>query len=164
MAYSPEPTLAGFISFIRNVMQISADNLPDNAAVISYALSFALARVNPALNGAGYAPGVVGTQPVSWYTTAVYNLGGDGIINYAPDPVAPGDTSYFTDLRTKMNIGAFVSGVISSAGDEGTNESMVTSKAFENLTMFDLQNLKTPYGRQYLAIAQMYGPSIVGLS
>lgn len=165
MAYDPQPTLAGFILFIRGVMGITAGNLPDNSPVIPMALSVALSIVNPALACAGYAPGISGTVPVSIYTLAVYNLAGDNVINYAPDPTMPPGTSvtYFTDLRTSFNINAFVSGVIQSSYDETTGNTMVVQKAAENFTLGDLQNLKTPWGRTYLAFAQRYG-SLVGSS
>ena len=165
MSYLPQPSLADFITFIRNVMQIDSDDLPDDAPVIPIALSFALARVPRKLNAVGYAPVIAGTVPVNIYTACVYNLAGDNIINFAPDPTSPpGDADYFTNLRTKMNIGAFVSGVIQSAGDESTNESMVVQKAAENFTLQDLQNLKTPWGRQALAYMQMIGPTVIGFN
>lgn len=156
-----QPTLAGFIAFIRTVMGIDATVLPDNSPVIPMALSVALAIVNPALCAAGYTPGVPGTVPVSIYVLAVYNLAGDNVINYASD-VAP--STYFAELRTSFNTNAFVSGVIQSAGDEGTNESMVVQEAAKNFTLANLQNLKTPWGRTYLGFAQAYGPTIIGLS
>jgi hypothetical protein len=34
----------------------------------------------------------------------------------------------------------------------------------QRLTLAQLQNLKTPYGREYLALAQSYGPNVWGLS
>lgn len=146
-------------------MGISTSNLPDSSPVIPMALSVALAIVSPSLCVAGYLPGVPGTVQISIYVLAVYNLAGDNLINYAPDPSSPpGDLNYFSLLRTSFNTNAFVSGVIQSSGDEGTNNSMVVQEAAKNFTLGDLQNLKTPWGRQYLAFAQMYGPSIVGIS
>ena len=76
---------------------------------------------------------------------------------------APGDC-FFSDLRKKMNIDGFVSGVISSSGDEGTNQSMVVQEAAKQFTLKDLQNLKTPWGRTYLGLAQSFGPTTWGLS
>lgn len=159
-----EPTLAGFIEFIRNVMGINTTVLPDNSAVIPMALSVSLAIVNPDLAIAGYTPGVAGTIPVNIYTLAVYNLGGDNIINFAPDVAAAPNDTYFADLRTKFNTYAFVSGVIQSSNDESTGNSMIVQEAAKNFTLANLQNLKTPWGRAYLAYAQSYGPSIVGLT
>ncbi len=161
----PQPTLAGFIDFIRNVMQINSTVLPDASPTIPFALSVSLATVNTALCGAGYTPGVVGVPAVSIYTFAVYNLAGDRVVNYAPDngSLSPPDNTYFANLRDTLKINAFISGVIQSAGDESTNESMIVQKAAENFTLGDLQNLKTPWGRTYLALAQDYG-EIIGLT
>lgn len=143
--------------------------LPDNSPVIPMALSVALAIVNPALNGCGYAPGIPGTVQVSIYTLAVYNLGGDNIINFANDVGSPppdykDDLPFFAYMRKTFMSSAFVPGVVSSTGDETTNESMVIQEAAKNFTLGNLQNLKTPWGRQYLAFAQAYGPTIIGLT
>ena len=160
-----QPTLAGFISFIRNVMQITADNLPDNSPVIPMALSVALAIVPTYLCSVGYTPGVAGTNPVSIYVLTVYNLAGDNVINYAPDPTSPpGTAQYFSNLRKDFNTYAFVSGVISASTDESTGESLVVQEAAKNFTLANLQNLKTPWGRTALGFMQAYGPSIVGCS
>lgn len=144
------PTIAGFTDFIRNVMGISTVNLPDDSVYIRYAFDVAIEVVNMQLQLA---------SPVM-YTLAVYNLAGDNLINYAPDQ--PGQT-YFSDIRKTFNITAFVAGVVQSASDEGTSDSLLVPDAFRGLTMSDLQNLKTPYGRQYLGIAQRYG-TIWGLT
>ncbi len=122
------------------------------------ALSVALSIVNPALGCAGYTPGVAGTVPVSIYTLAVYNLGGSNVLNYAPDQT--GET-FFADARKAFNINAFVSGVIQSTNDESTGGSFVVQEAAKNFTLANLQQLKDPYGRAYLAFAQSYG-EIVG--
>jgi hypothetical protein len=47
--------------------------------------------------------------------------------------------------------------VVVSADDASTSGSFNIPEQFNGLTIGDLQNLKTPYGRQYLAIAQKYG-------
>jgi hypothetical protein len=145
------PTLAGFILFLRNVAGISTTVLPDSSAVIAMAYSVALDIVNLTLQQAG----------VNIYALAVYNLSTDNVINYAQDQVGQ---TYFSDLRKSFNTNGFVGGVVSSTGDEGTNQSMVIQQAAENFTMANIQQLKTPYGRQYMAFAQSYGSTIVGLS
>lgn len=144
------PNVSDYLLFIRNVMGVSTTQLPDDSPYIQYSFDNALEVVNQDL----------AIMSSRMYTLAVYNLGGDYLINYAPDQ--PGQT-YFADLRKAFKINAFVAGVISSASDEGTSESLTVPEAFQHLTLADLQNLKTPYGRQYLAIAQRYG-TIWGLS
>jgi len=150
------PTLAGFILFIQNVMGITTTNLSPTAPVIAFAYNLAYNTVNAALAG---VPNNDPTQPTI-YATAIYNLAGDYLINFAQDtPPA----TYFADLRTGFGLNSFTAGVISSTSDESTSESMTTPKAFDELTIGNLQNLKTPYGRMYLSIAQSYG-TLWGLS
>lgn len=171
------PTLAGFIAFIRNVMGISTTVLPDASPVIGFAFSVALAIVNPALkkvalpqqDSAGAA--LYSGQPSSIYALAVYNLAGDRVINYGQDlpdaaPIAGSEppVGFFAWSRKQWNINGFVSGVISASNDESTGQSMVVQDAAKNFTLGDLQNLKTPYGRQYLAFAQDFGPATWGIT
>lgn len=157
------PTLAGFLAFIRGNMEINTTLLPDNAPVIPLAFQIAMDLVNCDLNKA--SPDI--------YTLAVYNLGGDNIINLAPDvqppvpyidPANKDQLSFFAFLRWKWKLLDFNSGVVQSTGDEGTNVSLVVQEAAKNFTLANLQNLKTPYGRQYLAFAQLAGPTIWGLT
>lgn len=160
MAVPTRPTLAGFTGFIRTIMGIDATILPDDSPFIPFAYAVSLEIVNVQIN----------IVSCLMYTLAVYNLGGDNIINYADDlpdaapyPGSQPPLPYFAYMRSKWNINGFVSGVIQSASDEGTSESMVVQEAAKNFTLSDVQNLKTPYGRQYLAIAQRTG-TIWGLS
>lgn len=138
------PTLAGFLDFVRSIMQVNTTVLPDSAPIIEQAYDLAIAITNQALAN---APGPV-------YQLAVYNLGGDYIINWAPDQ--SGQT-YFRDLRESWKLSNFVAGTVQATNDESTGTSLTAPKFTEGLTLSDLQNLKTPYGRQYLALAQRYG-------
>jgi hypothetical protein len=127
---STEPTLAGFQDFISNVMGINPLYLPSNSTSIGWAYSIALMIVNPAL-------AVVATpsnSPVqtSLYVQAVYNLAGDNLINYAQDQ--PGRT-YFADLRKAYGINAFAAGVVTSASDSGTSDSLAVPEALQALTL-----------------------------
>lgn len=65
--------------------------------------------------------------------------------------------TYFATLRRQFNLTGFVSGVISASNDESTGQSILNPDFMKGLTLGNLQNLKTPYGRQYLAFAQDYG-------
>ncbi len=71
--------------------------------------------------------------------------------------------SFFVNLRASWKITAFVPGVIASSSDESTSESLLNQDFMKTMTMSDLQRLKTPFGRTYMAIAQEYG-GIVGIS
>ena len=152
-----DPTLAGFLSFVRNVMAIPRTALPDSAPVIGMAYNVALTIVNEALQVVGSASPAYPTI----YALAVYNLAGDALVNYAQDVTG---STYFADLRKSLNIGGFVSGVINSSSDEGTSQSLVTPEAMQGLTFANLQQMKTPWGRTYLGFAQSYGPTVWGIS
>lgn len=143
-------TSAGFLDFVRNVMGIPSGELPDNSPTLVTAYGVAVETTNC----------FFATLASPIYDLAVYNLGGDYVINWAPN-ISP--STYFTDLRKTYKIGAFVAGVIASTADESTSESMTVPDFFQALTLSDLQLLKTPYGRYYLSIAQKFG-TLWGLS
>jgi len=134
-------------------MNVSTANLPDDSWAIDFSYELALQIVNQNLNCA---------VPIM-YTQAVYNLAADNLVNYAPDPTNPAST-YWSDLRAKWNIYKFVPGVVQNSSDEGTSVGYVIQDAAKELTIANLQNLKTPWGRAYLGITQAYGPAVWGLS
>lgn len=161
-----QPTLAGFLSFVRDAMNIPASALPSNSPWIGYAFGNALALVNPSLKAVAIpqfdtAGAALNTGNWSMYVLAVYNLAADNLVNYAVDQ--PGNT-YFEKLREKLNILGFVSGVVQSSADESTSVSIVVQEAAKAFTLANIQNLKTPWGRAYLGIAQSYGPSTWGMT
>lgn len=146
------PTVAGFLLFIRNVMGISPLVLPDNSPTINWALSIATMFVNPDL-------GVVGSSlnaspQTNLFVQATYNLAADNLVNYAQDQTG---RTYFADLRASLKINNFAAGVVQSASDGGTSDSLLVPDALKGLTLANLQNLKTPWGRTYLSMAQTYG-------
>lgn len=143
------PTIANFLIFIRNVMGINTTVLPDASPSIAYAFNIAMAICNPLFANI-YTP----SGSFTLYELAVYNLGGSNLINFAPDQAGQ---TYFTDLRTTLDIAGFKAGVVASAADQGTSDALTVPKALEALTLADLQYLKDPYGRQYLALAQKFG-------
>ena len=154
------PTLAGFMNFIRNVMGITTDALPDDSIYPAFALSVALSIVNPALQCVPSGPTVPGVPAANIYNLAVYNLAGSGLINYAQD-VPP--STFFADQRESYDSLGFIPGVIQSSADESTSDSFVVQEAAKNFTLLNLQQLKDPFGRQYLALVQGFG-TIVGIS
>lgn len=148
---APCPSLEGFQSFVANIMGVPSAAMP-SADFLNTVLCVAIDIVNPAIR-------IIPQQ----YTWAVYNLAGDRLINYAPDNAGQ---TFFADIRGKagFNITAFVPGVVSAASDVSTGDSLLNPDFMKNLTLGDLQDLKTPYGRAYLAIAQDYGPAPWGLT
>lgn len=155
------PTLAEFTNFLVAYVGISTDILPSNSPVIAFSFTLAMSVVNPVLAQAN--------QLI--YNNAVYNLATDFVFNYAQDqpeaPMVEGSdpaAPFFKNSRKVWGINSFVPGVIQSTGDEGTNSSYVVQEAAKNFTLSNLQNLKTPYGRRYLAWAQEFGPTPYGIT
>jgi hypothetical protein len=139
-----EPTLTGFIAWVRTAMGITTAQLPDNSIWFTYAFNVAESIVSDTIQQ---------VDPLI-YMLAVYNLGGDNLINYAQD-IPP--STFFSDLRAKYLSYSFVAGVIQASADQSTSQSLLVPDAFKNLTLSNLQNLKTPWGRQYMAWAQDMG-------
>lgn len=140
------PDLAGFILFIRTTMGINAEELPDDDPSINTAFTLSLDWVNQQI--ACISPAL--------YMQAVYNLSASFLINFGPETV-------FGETRAALGLNNFTAGVISASSDDSTSQTRVVSDALKNLSLADLQQLKDPYGRWYLAIAQQYG-DLWGLS
>lgn len=147
-----EPTLAGFLSFIRNVMAIDPLYLPDNSPSISWAFSIATMFVNPDLAVVGSA--LNAAPETNAYVQATYFLAGSNLLNFAPDQSG---RTYFADIRSTLKINNFAAGVVQTASDNGTSDTLAVPESLKNLTLQNLQNLKDPYGRQYLMYAQAAG-------
>jgi len=138
---TPSPTLTGFIAFGREVMGITTIVLPDSDPGWEFAYNFAL----------DWVPNQI---PSGLYTVCVYNFAGSVMLQWQQD--VPGQT-FFADARASYNINSFVAGVITTAGDNSTSESLTVGKGLQNLQIGDLQRLKDPYGRQALSIMQSLG-------
>lgn len=149
--YATTPTLTGFQTFIVDMMGIDTTNLPPQSPVIQIAFDSAMDVVNLA----------IAQSSINLYNVAVYNLAGDFLINWAQD--VP-NNEFFERLRKKWKLDNFASGVVSSTTDASTATTLEVIEAAKNFTISDLANLRTPYGRVYLGIAQNYGPSVWGLS
>lgn len=141
-------TLADFITFLRNIVQIPASVLPDNSPFITTAYQLAVELVYCPLQSVG--SGFI-------YTQAVYNLGTDILVNIAQDQTGQTPPDFWAQIRNKYGINTFVAGVIQSSNDESTGQAMVVPEAFKELTIANLQNLKTPWGRAYLGFVQSWG-------
>lgn len=135
---------AGYLLFLRDMAGIPETAVGPYSAYLWFAYQAALDVVNKDLQRA--AP---------WqYDWAVYNLATDNLIAWCPDAE---DSTFFADLRTKFGINSFIAGVVSSASDNGTSESIEVPASLKNLLLGDLSNLKTPFGRAYLEQAQKIG-------
>jgi len=147
--------ITDFQYFVYTVMGVPASALPIVAP----------ATVNPDVETA-FCLGFDTVNPFirqvspHYYNLALYNWAGDWLINWAEDAEC---STYFADLRKKWNITTFVAGVVASTADVSTSTALATPDNLKNLTIGDLQYLKTPYGRMYLSIAQRMG-SLWGIS
>jgi hypothetical protein len=116
---------------------------------------------------------ISGVSPANYdgpVTAAVINSStnfGYGLVpNPGPASVLAGAAAtgqYFANVRRQFKMSAFVPGVIASSSDLSTSASMDNPAFMQGLTLFDLQLLKTPFGRAYAAIAMRYG-TIWGLT
>ena len=136
MGASTGPTLAGFTSFIYNVVHIPPASLPTDSPAINDAYCAALEVVNCV---------ILQVSPQQ-YTIAVYNLGTSNLINYAPDVTAPNPvpymgntTGYFAFWRDKFKILSYVPGTIQATNDETTGDSFVVPDQAQQFTLGDLE-------------------------
>lgn len=165
------PNLTDFTAFLfvagtSGIPTPSAGSPVGVGGVPGYALSTTDPVIQMALNVAVDIVNTDLTFTADIYTLAVYNLATDNVYRFAQDTPSASRTPplFFEAMREKLGLNNFTAGVVASSGDEGTSVSLLNTEAMKNLTLMDLQNLKTPWGRQYLYFAQMMGPTVIGLS
>lgn len=155
---------ANYLEFIRTAMGITDVYLPDNSDWVTITYEVAAATVNPQ-----FLQSIV-ARPI--YPLMLYNLGGDLLINWAQDlpgvyvtnpSPPPAQIGYFALLRQQFKINNFTAGVVSASSDEGSSVSLEVIDSLKSLTLDQLSNLNTPYGRTYLGYAQKLG-SLWGLT
>jgi hypothetical protein len=153
-----DPTFAGFQWFVANIMAVPSGSMPDDTWLqVAY---------DEALNLTYYGLATVPSQPTtpSIYAFAVYNLGCALLLEFAQDdPNATPPGTYWSDLRTKLGINNATYGMVNSAADQGTSESMYIPEVIKGMTLFDLQLMKSPWGRTFLMISGEWG-TIWGLT
>lgn len=142
---SPAPTEA-----------VSEPSITVYSPYVGWALNYA---IQVALPGPGIGAGLSGFA--GQYILAVYNLALHQLLKIGQDQP---NQSFFTQIQAQYKIGKLIPGVVMASGDQATSETLVVPEFFKNLTLSELDLVKTPYGREYLGYAQMYGPSIVGFS
>ena len=142
------PNLPDFILFGQNSMGIDPLYLPVDSPWYGYAFNRAM----------GLVINVVGSGID--YTLAVYNCAGHILLEIAPDQTG---RTFFKDARDSYGLMKPTVGVVSSSSDDGTSESIAVPEALKQLTLGDLQFMKTYWGREYLAYSQDFG-GIFGLS
>jgi hypothetical protein len=153
------PTRQGYVNWIGNVMVVPIEVLPDDSIYIDLSYEMSLETVHHWINIAS----------PKMYTQAVYNCAGAYLANIAQDdpnaqpPLEPPLDTYWTDLRNSLGFSSFMPGWINETHDENTGAAIITPNWLEGLTLGDMQMMKTPWGRTYMAIAQSIG-SMWGLT
>lgn len=152
------PSFADWQTWLYATLGIPVEALPTNSIYLALCYDTAVATVNQQLLAA--------SPPI--YYLALYNLGADLIINWAPDQFTngvvfpyptnnPDDLGYFEYLRKKYGCLSFVAGVITASADESTSATYQVIQSMEGLTLDQLSNLNTPWGRIYLGLASKVG-------
>jgi hypothetical protein len=167
----PTINIADFANWLTTFVGVPAAALPPDPADNQYVIAAfwaSYANVNQKIFYAN-----------PWeYRRALYNLGMDNLCNFAvdPNPLPPGypmssvtgpngqPLPYWAGLQQQFNVLGFVPGVVVSTSDESTSETLSELDAYKNFTLANLQNLKTPWGRTYIAIAQAVGTAPWGIS
>lgn len=165
-SFMVESSLAGFTTWIRQVMGVPPQALPDDSIYIPMAYWPAETLCNDNLFVVGNVEQPPPQAQSTIRATAVYNYGGALLAMMAQDDpnATPPWNTYWADLRKAMGLNGFQPGVVQSAADQGTSTSYKVSSFFDNLTPGELDLIKTPWGRMYLTIASWYGPTIWGLT
>ena len=146
------PNLADFQTFLTTFVQIPTAALPANSPYPAFVFPEAQSLV---LN----AP----MAPSQLFCMATYNCATHLLFLIAPDQ--PGQT-YFAAARSNTGFGLVQpsSGIVVSSSDQGTSASLAQPNWAAGLTVDQLSFMKTPWGREYLAYNQKYGPTIWGLT
>lgn len=143
------PNVTDYTAFLRE-SGISEADLPDDSFWISTTLDIGKATANLLIALA--AP---------YYVLAVYNFGADRLLNFATDQP---DRVYFATQRKNLGLLSYAAGVVGSSSGDGASQSLEVIEAAKAFTVTDVQLMKTPFGRNYIGIAQTYGPTIWGLT
>ena len=106
-------------------------------------------------------PAGSGYIPASAYVPALYNLGMHQLLKIGQDISGQ---AFFTNARTQYSLLNFIGGIISSASDQNTASTTAVPDLLKNMNLSDLDLVKTPWGREYMAYAMEFGPYVVGMS
>lgn len=144
------PNTTDLYTFLTTVAGVPTAALPSGSPYLAWALSYAEEQTLLILYAIGQ----------DYYCFAVYCLATSFLINWCPDQ--SGQT-YFATLRATWNLTGFVGGTIQSTADEATSESLLAPDFLKGLTLANLQQLKDPFGRQWLSMQQDLG-NVWGIS
>lgn len=143
------PNLADFTTYATN-QGVVASYTASTSEYFDWAFNRAMAQ---ALD----APSIVAIE----YVLAVYNLGTDRFIRLAMDD---DQGTFYQTQRANFGVLDFKPGVVMASGDGPTSQTLVVPDFYKTLPLWAQQLYATPWGREYVAFAQMYGPYVVGVS
>ena len=138
------PTLQGFIAWAYAVMGIPTTAMSPDDPGWNYAYTVAVDLV----------PTDFANTLKDIYTLTVYNYAGSQLLQFQQD--YSGQT-FFTAARQAYGINNFIAGVVTSASDVSTSETLAVGQGLQDLGLLDLQRIKDPYGRQAVAFMQTLG-------
>ena len=99
------------------------------------------------------------------YTLAVYNCAGHIQIRITPDVNGRmNEEGSFTQMRGTFDLLKQSNGLVEQTSNVDTSSTFAVSDALKQLTLTDLNFMKTPWGREALAYMQDYGPSVWALT
>lgn len=148
--FPSQPNVIDFFGWLYHNVQIPQIALPGTSPWVEYALQQAIALVL-------CVPGIPGIT----YTLACYNCGTAILMGLAPDQ--PGQ-NYFVKQRADNGLVQPSTGLVTAASDESTSTTLSSPEWTKGLTVGQLVFYHTPWGREYLAYQQSYGPTIWGLT
>lgn len=142
------PNLADFLTFLSTSVQIPSSALPSGSEWPGYAFNQIMALILQ-------PPGASGIT----YSLAAYNGATHILFEITPDQAGQ---TYFADARGKNGYGLIVpsTGLVNSSSDQGTAQTLATPDWAKDMTVDALEFYKTPWGRQFLAWQQAYGPTV----
>ncbi|MXV44327.1 hypothetical protein GS501_04610 [Saccharibacter sp. 17.LH.SD] len=140
------PTIEGFESFVRTVMQVPMSAMPTHDEL---AFAFDLAK--------DLALPDIQCISLRVYKAALYNLAASNLIQFSQDQPQSATPRFWKNLRLSLGMNSFTPGLIASSSDGGTSQSWSIPNTLKDLSLADLQTLKNPYGQFYLSLAQQFG-------
>lgn len=146
------PNILDYLIFLNNQVQIPVNALPPTSPWPQFAFTAAQALVL-------CIPGVPGIL----FSVATYNCATHILFGITPDQVGQ---DFFTQARSNTGFGLNMptSGVVQATSDVTTSTTLSAPDWAKGLTVGQLGFYKTPWGREYLAYQQSFGPTIVGLT
>lgn len=143
------PNLADFTTYCQN-QGIVATYTPSDSEYFQWAFNWSMADAMTCPN-----------MPAIRYVLAVYDLGADRFITIAQDDNLG---TFYQTQRTQFGVLEFRPGVVMASGDNSTSQTLVVPDWYRELPLAAQEQIKTPWGRRYLAYAQMYGIYPIGVS